>query len=212
MIDYAGEFEVHVTVRAANAEALDRFRSWCLEHACKCVHIVLARGEHVDQPMATWRRGATTLPKVLVEAQQRTDDLARAAIAVVRVKIEAAADNEGVPQTDVDVADLHSANYFEHHVKLLRNAAAERELLVQTCTERGAHLSRNARRDNIRGQEVRFVTMRCYRVGRATAEQQLKCLLVELTSLGENIIEVESEYTVYDSNMRLDAGWLPQAM
>ena len=55
MHTYCGNFEVHLTVGAAGA--LDAFRSWCEAERCKCVRIVLARGMHVEQPMATWRRG-----------------------------------------------------------------------------------------------------------------------------------------------------------
>lgn len=211
MMDYAGEFEVHLTVQPASMAAFERFRSWCLAHDCKCVRIVLARGEHVEQPMATWRRDSTALPAVVAETQQMISKLERVAIPIVRVKVEAAPDNEGVPQTDADAAE-HAANYFEHHVKLLRDPGADREMLLRTCVELGAHLSRNAWRENARGQEERFATMRCYHVGRVTAEQQLQRLLDALNALGENIVEVESEYTVYDSNVELDAGWLPHSM
>ena len=76
------------------------------------------------------------------------------------------------------------------------------------CNEFGAHLSRNAWRENSQGYEERFVTVRHYRIGRAAAEQRLQRLLAALAELGENIVEVESEYTVYDSNVQLDAGWL----
>lgn len=211
MMNYAGEFEVHVTVRPPNLAAFERFRAWCLLHDCKCVRIVLARGEHVEQPMATWRRGATTLPAVVAETRYLIGELERVAIPMVRVKVEAEPDNEGVPQTDAEAAAHDLANYFEHHVKLVRDPAADREALPQTCMELSAHLSRNAWRDNFRGREERFVTMRCYLVGRATADQRLQRLLAALTNLGEKVIEAESEYTVYDSNVELDAGWLPHA-
>jgi hypothetical protein len=204
MKDYAGEFEVHVTVRPPNEAALEQFRSWCRVHDCKCIRIVLARGEHVEQPMATWRRSATTFPAVLAEARSMVGELP-----VVRVKVEAAPENQGVPQSDADAAAEDAANYFEHHVKLLRQAEADREALLQTCVALGTHLSRNAWRENESGIEERFVTMRNYRVGRLTAEERLESLLAALAGLGEKVIEVESEYTVYDSNVQLDAGWLP---
>jgi hypothetical protein len=211
MIDYAGEFEVHVTVRPPSGAAFQRFRAWCLLHDCKCVRIVLARGEHVEQPMATWRRGATTLPVVVEETRHMIGELERVAIPVVRVKIEAAPDNDGVPQNDAEAAGQDEANYFEHHVKLLRDPAADRERLLKMCVEFGSHLSRNAWRENPQGLEERFVTMRSYNVGRANADARLQRLLAALADLGEKVIEVESEYNVFDSNVQLDAGWLPSA-
>ena len=66
---YRGEFEVHLTVETRSAAALERFRVWCAEQGFKCVHIVLSRGDHAEQPMATWRRGITTLPPVRAPAR-----------------------------------------------------------------------------------------------------------------------------------------------
>jgi hypothetical protein len=208
MTDYAGDFEVHVTVRPPDLAALERFRAWCQQHDCKCIRIVLARGDHVEQPMATWRRGVTTLPAVLAHARDRIGELERASIPVVRLKIEAAPDNDGVPQNDT--AEQDAANYFEHHVKLLRDPAASREALLQACMEFGARLSRNAWHENPQGLQERFVTVRHYCIGRVAAEERLQRLLAALTELGEKVIEVESEYVVFDSNVQLDAGWLPQ--
>jgi hypothetical protein len=202
-----GNFEVHLTVRAA--DTLDAFRGWCEAERCKCVWIVLARGKQVEQPMATWRRHAVRLSDVLGEAIQRAEDLERAGFAVVRVKIEADPSNDAVPATD-DAALLEPpGNYFEHHVKLRRDVTAGHELLLQVCLDHAAHLSRNAWRAPIDEFEERFVTLRSYRVGRATSEQQFHRLIADLERAGEQIIDVESEYTVYDSNLALDAGWLP---
>lgn len=208
MYDYRGTFEVHVTVHVPREEYLGRFRDWCAKRGLKCVHIVLSRGEQVRQPMATWRRGDTVLPAVLDEANRHAADLTHAGTAVSRVKIEAAPHNEDVPVRDADAAAHAAENYFEHHVKLLRDQSAPREALVAACEPLGAHLSRNAFRRPAAGMEERFVTLRSYGVGRATSEQELARLLDTLMTLGEQVIERESEYCVYDSNLELDAGWL----
>jgi hypothetical protein len=207
MHNYRGNFEVHLTVHAVGA--LDVFRAWCEVQRCKCVRIVLARGVQVEQPMATWRRDDTVLPHVLAEATERAQDLELARFAVVRVTIEADPSNDDVPATD-DAALLQpSGNYFEHHVKLRREAAAGRELLLRVCLHHAAHLSRNAWHKPAEGFEERFVTLRSYRMGRSASEQRLHRLLAALEGAGEQIIDVESEYTVHDSNLALDAGWLP---
>jgi hypothetical protein len=174
------------------------------------VRIVLARGVQVEQPMATWRRDNSVLPDVLAEATERAQDLERARFAVVRVKIEADPSNDEVPATD-DASRLQPpCNYFEHHVKLRRETAAPHDLLLRVCLNHAAHLSRNAWREPAEGFEERFVTLRSYRMGRAASEQRLHRLLAALEGAGEQIIGVESEYTVHDSNLALDAGWLPQ--
>jgi hypothetical protein len=204
---YPGNFEVHLTVRAVGT--LDAFRAWCEAARCKCVRIVLARGMQVEQPMATWRRGSTILPDVLAEATERTRNLERAGFAVVRVKIEADPSNQGVPATDAAALLQPAGNYFEHHVKLRREAAAGCDWLLRVCLDHAAHLSRNAWRELEEGFEERFVTLRSYRMGRSASEQRLQRLVAALEGAGEPIVEVESEYTVYDSNLALDAGWLP---
>lgn len=208
MHTYRGAFEVHLTVRVVGS--LDAFRAWCAVERCKCVWIRLARGAHLDQPMATWRRADGILPEVLAEARQRVGDLERAGFPVLRLKIEADPANEQVPVTD-DAARLEpSVNYFEHHIKLRRPVSANREHLLRVCCGYMAHLSRNAWRIPVEGFEERFVTLRSYGVGRGTSEQLLHRLIHALAEAGEQVIEVESEYAVYDSNLTLDDGWLAQ--
>jgi hypothetical protein len=204
---YAGDFEVHVTVRTVGT--LEAFRAWCEAERCKCVRIVLARGVQVEQPMATWRRNRTVLPDVLADATARAQALEHAGFAVARVKIEADPSNEDVPATDAAALLQPSSNYFEHHVKLRRETAAGCESLLRVCLDHAAHLSRNAWREPAEGFEERFVTLRSYRTGRSAAEGRLRRLVAALAGAGEQIIDVESEYTVYDSNVGLDAGWLP---
>ncbi len=210
MRDYRGDFEVHVTVLAPDQAVLGRFRDWCRVRAFKCVYIVLSRGEHVEQPMATWRRSDVSLPRVVEEAERCAADLRRVTIPVMRVKVEAAPDNAEVPVHDPDAAAHDPRNYFEHHVKLLRDTAAAREALAQGCAKYGAHLSRNAFRKVEAGREERFVTLRSYGAGRVSSERQMQQLLALLNQLGERVVEHQSEYCVYDSNLDLDAGWLPQ--
>jgi hypothetical protein len=203
-----GEFEVHLTASAADAVTLTRFRDWCVGKRFKCVHIVLARGDSVSQPMATWRRGDATLAGVVAEAHGRAAEVAAGGIPVTRVKVEAAPGNPGVPATD---ADPHAPGcYFEHHAKLLRDADDTRDRLLEVCERFGAHLSRNAFKVAPAGREERFVTLRCHRVGRATAAARFTALLTALAAVGETVVDSESEYCVHDTNLTLDAGWLPE--
>ena len=199
---------MHITVLAGGQPALLRFQEWSRIRECKCVWIVLACGVHVEQPMATWRRQETNLSRVVEEAERCAADLNRAAIPVVRVKVEAALHNDEIPLHDADAASHAAGNYFEHHVKLLRDRSAPSQALLQACEQHCAHLSRNALREVEAGRQERFVTLRSYGTGRISSECQLQQLLAALRELGEKIVEIESEYCVYDSNLALDAGWL----
>jgi hypothetical protein len=213
MQDYHGEFEVHTTIRlSGQGGGWERFQDWCRVHQCKCVQIMLARGEHIDQPMATWRRSSVSLTGVLAEARLMAADLQKSAFPVVRIKVEADILNENVPQLDEDVADHAASNYFEHHVKLLRDRTASYDRLLEVCAEQDAHLSRNALREPAHGKEERFVTLRHYRLGSLSSKRRLRQLVEALNELGEQVLEAESEYCVYDSNLDLDRGWLNSEM
>jgi acetyl-CoA acetyltransferase len=205
MPEYHGHFEVHLTARTDDRAAAERFAGWCHGRGLKCVHIVLARGATTDQPMATWRRSATALSAVLTEAHRLAADAADAGFAVVRLKVEVDPNNVDVPVTD---ADPHPPEtYFEHHAKLLRPSGADRTELLAVCERHAAHLSRNAFRDGGEVEE-RFVTLRNYGVGRVTALARMEQLLADLHALGETVVECESEFCVFDTNLNLDAGWL----
>jgi hypothetical protein len=201
--EYRGHFEVHLTVQDD-----DRFTAWCRDRSLKCVRIVLAQGRTTNQPMGTWRRSATSLSAVVAEAGRLVADAAGAGFIVTRVKVEADPHNADVPASDADAAGHDPTNYFEHHVKLRRDPAAPRDALLAVCERHAAHLSRNAFRDG-GDVEERFVTQRAYGVGRSTSAERLGRLLADLRDLGEIVTESESEYCVYDTNLQLDAGWLP---
>lgn len=208
MREYRGQFEVHLTALAGGPAAAAQFAGWCMGRGLKCVHIVLTRGESADQPMATWRRSDTVLSAVLREANEMAREATAAGFAVVRLKVEADPHNPDVPMTDAEAVGFPPECYFEHHVKLRRSPDAPRDALLAVCEGHAAHLSRNAFRDNGEVEE-RFVTQRAYGVGRTTAVACLHALLVELRSIGEDVTEHESEFCVSDTNVRLDAGWLP---
>jgi hypothetical protein len=209
MRDYRGDFEGHLTIQVHTSDELTQFQNWCAVRGCRCVRIVLERGEHREQPMATWTRHNSTLPVVLEESKRFASDLSLESLSVVRVKLEAAPYNESVPRHDSEAEIEPKSHYFEHHVKLTRPEKAMLTSLLALCERSHAHLSRNAFRRTEPGWIERFVTLRTYGVGRQTSEEKLQKLLEELKILGEQIVEFESEYCVYDSNLALDAGWLP---
>ena len=207
---YAGEFEVHLTVQTDDIDA-SSFRSWCDEMNFKCVRIVLSRGAHVEQPMATWRRRDTEFAAVLKEAQQHAASAQAAGHDVVRLKIETPLGNADVPQADEEASSREPMLYFEHHLKLQRRVETPTDRLRQVCEQHQSHLSRNAFARVDPATEHRFVTLRSYGVGAKTSTEQVDALLKELAEIDENVIEQESEYCVYDSNLDLDAGWLPES-
>jgi len=206
-MEFAGEFETHLTVQLVAANGIDALRRWAEERSLKCTHIVLARGASASQPMLT-REGKGTLSAELQTASRLADELNVAGFRVTRVKIEASLWNKDIPATKGKAAAHPPERYFEHHFKLLLDADADIARLTALAQQHGAHVSRNALRLRDDGRQERFVTQRCHRVGRGAAAARLEILLSELRSGGYEMIEVEREFVVYDNNLALDRGWI----
>ena len=83
------------------------------------------------------------------------------------------------------------------------------EALRAQVVAHGAHLSKNARKLRSDGQAERFVTLRVYGAGRRSADDKFAALLAELEATGLPLGQRIREYTVYDSDVGVDRGWLP---
>jgi hypothetical protein len=204
--EVSGDFEIHITSHAGYAEKLASFAA---RHGLKFVHILLDRGLYVSQPMLTLTgRGSLADQQAALQRWQR--ELREAGIYPRRSKIEAAPWCVGVPQLDEEAATEPEGRYFEHHIKLLlpRPRVADLVAVTDLVAPHGARLSRNARRERADGAEERFVNQRCHSVGLATARQRLDALVDALQAGGYQIVGVEQEYVVFDSDLRHDQGWL----
>ncbi|MBE9206954.1 hypothetical protein IQ244_10570 [Nostoc sp. LEGE 06077] len=149
-----------------------------------------------------------TLPQVCTEVHSLAQQLWQAGYQVNRVKIEAMVYNQDIPVTDSAVLQHPTTNYFEFHIKALLAKNTDLEALRQYCATQGAHLSTNAFKRKANGQHQRFITLRLYGVGRNSAQDRFHTLLTSLRAQGIPLLQPQQEYTVFDSNIELDAGWL----
>ncbi len=173
----------------------------------KCILIELPNGITRSQPMtASYYHGA--LHDVHAEVQGLAQKIADAGFEVTRIKVEAMTNNQDIPESDEEVQALPASNYFEFHVKVTLAGDADVATLQVQCRQRGGHLSANAFKYQRDGQQQRFVTMRLYGVGRQSAEARFNELLQWLEGEGLKLSHKLREYTVYDSNLALDAGWI----
>ncbi|RSN66812.1 hypothetical protein [Actinomadura sp. WAC 06369] len=203
-MDFAGDFETHVTVHGDARAVAD----WAAARGVKFAHIVLERGRVASQPMLTLTCSGT-LDDARAQAARTALDLRADGFAAARVKIEAAPWNAGVPAADDEALD--PARYFEHHVKLLLAPdAGAAPGLAEVVGPHAAHVSRNARRVRTDGRAERFVTQRCRRVGARTAGARLDALTGALRARGFEIVEVEREFVVFDGDESLDDGWIEE--
>jgi non-canonical purine NTP pyrophosphatase (RdgB/HAM1 family) len=203
-----GTFEAHVTVALPAATAMESFRAACAQLDVKCIAIELPEGDTMLQPMtASFHRGE------LLAVQEEVVAIARALVKqgfeVTRTKIEAHGRLLGTPETDDDARRAPSTSYFEFHVKLALPESADVAALARRCKTHGAHLSRNAHKvAGADGLAERFVTLRAHGVGRVTAEARFAALCAEIHATGHVVRNRIREYTVFDTNVALDRGWL----
>ena len=206
-MEFAGEFETHITVSLTNIYGIERLQGWCLDRQLKFLHILLAEGTQISQPMLT-RRGWGDFADELKIAENLVTALNSENFPVVRIKIEAAPENRGVPQSDLAALAHPADRYFEHHVKLRLESDLDLSPLHELVKRHSANLSRNAIRLRLDGFHDRFVTQRCMGVGWVAAQRQLQLLVGAIESLGYTPIAIASEFVVYDSNLALDRGWI----
>ncbi|MFI6942876.1 hypothetical protein ACIBI4_26710 [Streptomyces sp. NPDC050418] len=192
-------YEAHVTVRCAGAGELARFERWAAREGLKATHIVLARGRMCSQPMLTLRE-SDGFAAQLAAAREVAGRLRAAGLDPVRIKVESTPWAPEVPALPT------GREHFEHHVKLLLDADTDRAALTRVALAHGAHLSWNARRVRSCGRHERFVTQRCFGVPRAAAEQALGALLADLARY--DVLSVEREFVLYDSDLTVDDGWI----
>ncbi len=204
---YKGTFEAHISVSAGNRVLKEKFNQLCQHLNLKCVFIQLPLGATRFQPMtASYHHGA--FKDVLQQINQIAQKIVNADFEITRIKIEAMVSNQDIPISDIEAQQLPKSNYFEFHVKAILSADENLEVLRKYCLQYNAHLSANAFKKLFNGKQQRFITMRVYGVGYKSAQQRFDNLLLHLKAKGYQLSQQQREYTVYDSNLNLDAGWM----
>ena len=122
---------------------------------------------------------------------------------IKRTKIEAMANNVGVPESAI------GEHYFEFHFKVNSSSKKDWDKLAETIVGYGAHLFFNTYSQTGRMQPV--VTLRCYDTTYKDASTKLNEMRDAIEKTGLKMHDgVEREYSVWDSNVYLDKGWLFQ--
>ena len=203
-IRFHGKFEAHITVIAADPAEFNRV---CTALGVKCILIELAEGASPNQPMTeSYYDG--DLNVVRAEVDGLAEQFEEAGFTVLRRKIEARYDAEGIPESDDETRGLPASCYFEYHILVHLAAKEALKDLISCASSHHAHVSRNAKKGGQGEPEQRFVTLRVPRAGRKVADQRFADLLQNLGEHGFEIIDQRREFTVYDSNLDLDRGWL----
>lgn len=196
-----GVFEAHVTVSSAAADPA--FRQACRELGVKYIAIDLPVGDTPRQPMTgSFHRGS------LLDAQREAiaigQELVRRGFDVVRTKIEQHGRLDGAPETDEAARRAPTTSYFEFHAKVLVPPGVDLPALTAKLAAVGGLLSANAVHAS---SHEHFVTLRAFGLGRVNAEKRFQAVLAALAEFQLPVRNRVREYTVFDSNPEIDAGW-----
>lgn len=203
---YEGLFEVHITVENQSKETEEEFKQVCEVNKCKAIMISLPSGISPKQLM-TSSYYSGSFHHVQEKAFKLGERIAQSGFNITRLKVEAMISNKGVPITDEEAQNLSTENYFEFHIKVTLYES-EIDELKEICKKHDAHLSKNAFRTLANSQSQRFVTQRMYQVGKKNACDRFEACLEEIKQAGFEVSALLKEYSVYDSNVKLDAGWI----
>lgn len=192
-------FEIHLTTQPISIGQQAAFSQCCLENDAKPLLIELAQGETMQQPMASKVIKAESLVQAINEGKRLSEKLAQYQFPIHRMKIE-------VPSYHSELFTHHLNGfqpYFEWHGKVEFDRTAD---LLTLCLAHGAHLSRNALKNQA---GIRFVTVREYGT-KAQFGTRVSQLTQALQTGGWPVQKQQAEYCIFDSNTHLDHGWLPQ--
>ena len=134
---------------------------------------------------------------------EHVNKMKKAEFNVLRYKLETTANCSIVPKTSEEV---DKNLYFEFHFKCIIKDKNEYEKLKILCKNNNAHLSKNSYK-KYEDYEKRFVTIRVYDIQKKALD---KYLYTEdlIKKIGIKIDGACREYTVFDSNIELDNGWM----
>ncbi len=198
-----GLFEVHLIVRVGDQARLFAFYN---DHSTQWIRprptcAQAFYGLYPTQPMLTlWLRG--TDKSVLKEAGGIMSLMEKEGMNVIRLKVEAMPGSTGVPESVQDY------QYYEFHFKVAIGHSREWHKLAKICAQYGAHLFFNSYSQTCRFKPV--VTLRRYDSTFEDAEKALNDLRDDISNHPEFIMSsgIDKEYSVLDSNVLLDDGWL----
>jgi len=176
-----------------------------MDHKIKPIMACADSGINRNQLMISkWKNG--TEKEAIERALYIANDMKSYGLIVQRIKVEAMAHNQGVPQHPNN--DVSPSKYFEFHIKYHINSKADYDEIKSVCHQfdRSIGLSFSAFKETIKV----LVTIRVSgHLGYINAEKVKDDLI---NKLKEHHIhsndDIQKEFSVYDDNIKYDAGWL----
>lgn len=202
-MDIKGTFEVHIITKPEFQPQLFGYINDISNN--KTYNIIRPRptnanslyGDYPAQPMLTFFiNGDIKYIENVVDNIKK--DMNQRQIPIIRVKIEAMAHNNGVPNVCFD------EHYFEYHFKIMNiNTTELWNKAVKLITEYGCHLFFNPYNKNM----TPIATIRRY-TSLTDLDEVYQTVSKLLIDNGFELEKPEKEFSYYDSNVMLDRNWL----
>jgi len=213
---FNGIMEIHIFVSPINPtlDFQEKFKANCVAQGMKACNLRLDFVKHGFLGVLMSSRYVTgKMDFIWRECFKDARILSNAGFDVIRSKIEATASIEGVPQSIDDALQLPSHTYFEFHMVFSsRDGTTATEQDIQEVKEIAVKLEKKwgvcvPLSTNAMGTQ-RFLNMRTYGIGKSDAYPRLQELQQEVENAGFKVPRFIREFGVYDSDVRIDAGWL----
>jgi hypothetical protein len=217
----AGKFECHVFCAPLNPDpdAKQRFVEACQAADLKPLCLGLDfEGQGVVDVLQTTRYYDCPRVSDAVRLLLRDGEALGQALgpdAVIRLKLEAMANAEGVPQTAAEMQALSASSgwdhYFEFHIKFANPPTPEgdarlMELARELTEELEAVVPFSC--NNLADKRQRFLNARTYGLGLVESRVVVERIVAAATERGFKTHKVIEELIVFDTNKGLDRGWL----
>jgi hypothetical protein len=210
----AGTFEAHIfcTPLDPTHEDKERFVAACAAVSVKALCLGLAyEGKGLVSVLQSTRYHDGADPSGPVANMLRDAEALSAHFEVVRLKMEAVATNEGVPQTDAEALAMPGDTYFEYHLKIDAPVSPQNDEVL-------GRLARDLTREldvkvpfscnNMRDKNQRFLNARTYGLGFASSSAVVRRIEEAVARQGLALSKIIREFIVFDTNKELDRGWL----
>lgn len=207
-------FECHIFVEPLNPneELQIKFAKICKENGMRALNVGL-NFEKIG--MATVLQSTkyykVANAKIAVEKMIEDAKKLNEHFEVIRLKLESLANNDGVPQTDEEAQNIPGDTYFEYHIKIKDAPATEesdtilKNLSYQLTKDLNIRVPFSC--NNLKDYQ-RFLNARTYHLGFKNSFDKILKIKTAIEKSGYNIERVISEFIVYDTNKKLDTGWL----
>jgi hypothetical protein len=200
-----GSFDLHITVSPSE---IYKFNSYCVFNNIDIAYAVGTTGVYKQQLMTATYLQKTNGKEVVEKAIKLAKDMESHGIEIIRIKIESLAKNPGIEEfMQTPEYKNNKKYYFEFHYKVEINNPKEQALLDDLCNKFNASYATNFLSRNRKDPLISHRLRGKYENALLKREE----LRDAITKAGLKVLldGTHYEFTIFDTNIALDDGFVP---